>query len=248
MNTPPLIRALSEASSKASSSRIRVLLADESHMDCQLLKNALGRFRFRLEIVACAISCAEIAECTKARPVDVALVSESLQGGNLAGFQALHELQTFFPRIRVIMLLKSATRDLVVDAFRAGAEGVVCRAEPISVLCKCIQSVHKGQIWVNSDQLHFILEAFMSSVPLRVISSNGRYLLSQREDEVANLVAEGMTNREVAQKLGVSEHTVSNYLFRMYEKLGVSSRVELVRYVLKYGRTSEGLASKPKTD
>jgi two-component system, NarL family, nitrate/nitrite response regulator NarL len=168
----------------------------------------------------------------RTHPADVALVGESLQGGSFAGFQALNELQASFPALRVIILLKSATRDLVVDAFRAGAEGVVCRTEPIQVLCKCIQTVHKGQIWANSHQLHFILEALISSTPLRVVNSKGRYLLAQREDEVANLVAEGMTNREIAQKLGVAEHTVGNYLFRIYEKLGISSRVELALYVI----------------
>jgi DNA-binding NarL/FixJ family response regulator len=66
-----------------------------------------------------------------------------------------------------------------------------------------------------------------------MVNAKGRYVLAQREDEVANLVAEGMTNREVAQKLGVAEHTVSNYLFRIYEKLGISSRVELALYVVR---------------
>lgn len=205
-------------------------------MGCQLLKNALSRFRFRFEVVACATSCFEIVEYVSKNPLDIALVSESLDGGLFAGFQALNELQTSFPNVRVIMLLKSSPRDLVVDAFRAGAKGVVCRTEPLRLLCKCIQTVHKGQVWANSHQLHFVLEALMTSTPLRVIDSKGRYLLAHREDEVANLVAEGMTNREVAQKLGVAEHTVGNYLFRIYEKLGISSRVELVLYVLKQSR------------
>jgi two-component system, NarL family, nitrate/nitrite response regulator NarL len=230
-----LIPSLSEALSPASSSRIRVLIADETSMGCQLLKNALGRFRFRMEVVACATSCSEIAESVNSMPIDVALVSESLHGGTFEGFQALSELQASFPGVRVIMLLKSATRDLVVDAFRAGAKGVVCRTEHIRVLCKCIQTVHKGQIWANSHQLHFILEALKTSTPLRVINSKGSYVLAPREDEVASLVAEGMTNRQIAQKLGVAEHTVSNYLFRIYDKLGISSRVELVLYVLKQG-------------
>ena len=207
-------------------------------MGCQLLKSALTRSRFRFEVVACATSCPEIVKSMSARPVDVVLVSESLQGGPFAGFQALNELQAAFPAVRVIILLKSAPRDLVVDAFRAGVEGVICRTEPIQVLCKCIQTVHKGQIWANSHQLHFILEALMISTPLRMVNSGGRYLLAPRENEVANLVAEGMTNREIAQKLGVAEHTVSNCLFRMYEKLGISSRVELVLYLLKQGRRS----------
>jgi len=68
---------------------------------------------------------------------------------------------------------------------------------------------------------------------LHVTSATGRRLLAKREEEVVNLVAEGLTNRDIAQKLGISEHTVSNYLFRVYEKLGISSRVELVLYVLR---------------
>ncbi len=207
-------------------------------MGCQLLKNELKRCRFRFEVVACATSCSEITECMIAGAVDVALVGERLHGGAFEGFQALSELQRSFPAVRVIMLLMSATRELVVDAFRAGAKGVVCRNEPIGLLGKCIQTVHKGQIWANSHQLHFILEALMTSTPLRLVNSKGRYLLAHRENEVANLVAEGMTNPQIAQKLGVSEHTVSNYLFRIYEKLGISSRVELVLYVFKQGRRS----------
>jgi DNA-binding NarL/FixJ family response regulator len=70
--------------------------------------------------------------------------------------------------------------------------------------------------------------------PVRYRSqSNGHRLLGRREEEVARLVAEGMANREIAEKLHLSEHTVSNYLFRIYEKLGISSRVELVLYVLR---------------
>jgi len=169
------------------------------------------------------------------------LLSARLEGGPFAGFEALYEVQTSFPGVRAIMLLNATSRDLVVDAFRTGAEGVICKTEPIRVLSKCIQAVHNGQIWANSHQLHLILEALMSSTRLRVTSSRGRHLLAQREDEVANLVAEGMTNREIGQKLGVAEHTVSNYLFRIYEKLGLSSRVELVLYLFKRRPQHSGL-------
>ena len=215
------------------SQRIRVLIADETPMSCQLLKSALARSRFRFEIVSCVINRADFIAFLREHPVDVTLVSESLQDGSFVGFELLNELRVSFPAIRVIVLLKAASRDLVIDAFRAGAEGVFCRTEPIQALCKCIQAVHEGQIWANSDQLHFVLEALIDATPLRVIDSKRRYLLARRENEVANLVAEGMTNREAAQKLGVGEHTVSNYLFRIYEKLGISSRVELALYVVR---------------
>lgn len=225
--------ALGGQPSAPRSQRIRVLIADETPMSCQLLKSALARSRFRFEVVACASNRAAFTSFLKEHPVDVTLVSESLQDGSFVGFELLNELRVSFPAIRVIILLKTASRDLVIDAFRAGAEGVFCRTEPIHALCKCIQAVHEGQIWANSDQLRFVLEALIDATPLRVIDSKRRYLLAQRENEVANLVAEGMTNREAAQKLGVGEHTVSNYLFRIYEKLGISSRVELALYVVR---------------
>jgi two-component system nitrate/nitrite response regulator NarL len=77
------------------------------------------------------------------------------------------------------------------------------------------------------------LDAFANSPPLRLATARGRSLLTKREGDVVKLVIEGYTNRDVAEKLGLTEHTVSNYLFRVYEKLGISSRVELVLYSLK---------------
>lgn len=108
-----------------------------------------------------------------------------------------------------------------------------CRAEPLQTLSKCIHAVHQGQIWANSSQLRSVLEAFANATPLSVTNAQGRSLLTKREMDVVTLVVDGASNRDVAAKLGLTEHTVSNYLFRIYEKLGISSRVELVLYSLK---------------
>lgn len=213
--------------------RIRVLIADETPLSCQLLRDALARSCSRFEIIACTSSRTEFTRLLNLHNTDVVLVSESLGDGSFEGIDLVNELRVSFPATRVIMLLKSASRDLVIDAFRAGAEGVFCKTEPIRALSKCIQVVHRGQIWANTDHLHFILEALISATPLRVVDSRGRYLLAPKENEIANLVAEGLTNREVAKKLEVTEHTVSNHLFRIYEKLGISSRVELALYVVR---------------
>jgi DNA-binding NarL/FixJ family response regulator len=101
------------------------------------------------------------------------------------------------------------------------------------MLCKCIQAVHKGQIWANSSHLNVLLAMLVQTPPARVVNAKGLNLLAEREGQVVNLVADGLTNREIASRLGLSEHTVSNYLFRIYNKLGVSNRVELVLYVMK---------------
>jgi two-component system, NarL family, nitrate/nitrite response regulator NarL len=217
----------------ASSQRIGLLVSDDNAIGCQLLKNALTRSRSRFSVVGCAVTHAGIFDSMKSQEVDIALINENLEDGPLVGFRVLSDLRISYPKTRTIILVKSARHDLVVDAFRGGAKGVFCRGEPLEVLCKCIQSVHKGQIWANSTQLQNVLDALVSATPLRTVNFQRQLLLTKREDEVVNLVVDGLTNRQVAQKLGLTEHTVSNYLFRIYEKLGISSRVELVLYTLK---------------
>jgi DNA-binding NarL/FixJ family response regulator len=231
--TQPTSVTLQEKSPAVRTPRISILLADETRMGCQLLKNALTRSNPRFRVVECATTREEIVEALGGREVDVALVSADLADGALVGFHILGELRSAFPRTRLILLLKSGAEDLVVDAFRGGAKGVFCKTEPIQSLRKSILAVFKGQVWANSRQLHLILEALVNTSPMRVKGAQKTALLAKREDEVAGLVAAGLSNREAAEKLGLSEHTVSNYLFRIYEKLGISSRVELVLYILK---------------
>jgi two-component system nitrate/nitrite response regulator NarL len=233
MATANLSAPLSGGHSAAHSQAISLLISDDTPLGCQLLREIFVRSRFSFKVVACAVSRGQILDAMKAHHVDVALISENLEDGPLAGFRVLNDLRLSYPKTRVVMLLRSGRDELVVDTFRGGAKGVFCRAETWQGLCKCIQSVHKGQVWVSSHQMHSLLEALVTAMPLRLVNSQGKKLLTRREDDVVKQVAEGLSNREVAHKLGLAEHTVSNYLFRIYEKLGISSRVELVLYALK---------------
>ncbi len=128
------------------------------------------------------------------------------------------------------MLLASRERELVVDAFRCAAHGVIFRDEPLS---KCIHAVHRGQVWAISEHLGYLLEALARMKPMNLQDARGANLLSKREETVARLVAEGLTNREISNELRLSEHTVRNYLLGIFDKLGVSSRVGLVLYCLQ---------------
>jgi two-component system nitrate/nitrite response regulator NarL len=196
-----------KTSNSLSDAELATLVNQETLVGSQLLKKVLTRSRFRFDAVACVINRSEIIQSLSARSIEVALVNESLQDGPFMGFQVLNELRASFPDTKVIILLKSAPRDLVVDAFRAGAKGVFCKAEPIQALCKCIVAVHNGQIGANNQQLHFILEALVSATPLRVIDFQRRYLLAKREDDVANLVTEGLPIRR-RQRSSVSASTL----------------------------------------
>jgi len=217
-------------------------------LNCQLVEAALRRKRNRVSVVASTVESRRALSLLKLTEPDVALVSAQLQEGPLEGYHLLRELRGTGTRTRTVMLLDSRDRQLVIDTFRAGARGVVFRDEPVETLCKCIHAVHNGQVWANSQQLGYVLDALTETMPLRLRDARGVPLLSKREEDVAKLVAEGMTNREIAGKLRLSEHTVRNYLFHIFEKLGVSTRVELVLYCLQERqRAAARAASASKT-
>jgi DNA-binding NarL/FixJ family response regulator len=131
------------------------------------------------------------------------------------------------------MLIPDSERDLVVDAFRGGARGVFCRFQSIKLLPKCIRTVHEGQIWADTRNLVYLLDFLTQLKPLRLIKPGGGMArLTPREAEVVQLLADGLSTRDISQKLALSEHTIRNYLSAIYDKLGVSSRVELALYAV----------------
>jgi two-component system nitrate/nitrite response regulator NarL len=217
---------------------IRVLAADANRMNSQLLAAALERDkRFHvLEPVSDARGI--IATVAKEKPT-VVVISAELDDDKRKGFEIARELHASHSETRVVMLLDSSERSQVVEAFRTGARGVFSRSESLTSLARCIQCVSEGQIWANSKELRYILEALGEALPLRVVDTRGAALLSRREVEVVRCVAEGLSNREIAQRLGLTEHTVKNYLFRIFDKLGVSKRVEVVLYAYSLGSAAE---------
>ena len=141
------------------------------------------------------------------------------------------------------LLFYNPERNLVADAFRAGAKGVYCISQStFKSLCRCVEQVHAGQIWANSSELAEVLRALSELAPMRVINADGMRLLTNREEEVVRLVAKGLQNREVARELNLSEHTIRNYIFHVFDKLGVSSRVELVLYAASCAKSEQTAA------
>ncbi len=214
-----------------SSDRVRVLIADADAMGGQLIASALKRCRDQFDVVALASSEQEVLHHSHGKKPDVVVLGTALDEGPNSGFAVLEKMRATQPSVKCVMLLHSLDRDIVVQSFRSGARGIFSRRDPFKSLAKCIRCVHDGQIWVNNEQIEYILEAFAPVKP-RLAKTNGMSLLTPREQAVTALVAEGMKNREIAQALQVTDHTVSNYLYHIFDKLGVSSRVELILYAL----------------
>ena len=218
--------------------KVTVLVAEATRMDCQLVSDAIESHN-RFRVIGCATSSAGIISGVRKAQPKVVVISTRLQDGAFAGLLALRELRKLHARSRIIVLLDNDERELVVEAFLNNARGVFCRIGSSAELLKCIQSVHNGQIWVSNAQLEYIVEALMQTPALGGIDGRVMTLLSKREEEIARLVAEGLSNRDVADKLGLSQHTVKNSLSRIFAKLGISTRIELVLYILSQAKRSD---------
>ena len=210
---------------------IRVLAADSTSMNTQMLVEALARDG-QFAMAGSPPKPAEILSQTRREHPHIALISARQGDNGAAGFELCRDICSSSPATRVIMLLDSSERTTVIEAFRSGARGVFFRTESLKLLAKCILCVHGGQVWASSGELHYLLEAIAEPVSLRFSGLTGKALLSARELDVVRCVAEGLSNREIAHRLTLREHTVKNYLFRIFDKLGVSSRVEVVLYAL----------------
>jgi len=223
-----------------SGERIRVFVADANAMACQLMVRALEQSREPFEVVGSASDPAEILKRLGENPSDVAIISAALENGASTGLGVVNEVRTSYPHTHIIVLADSPERALVVEGFRAGADGVFSRAEAFEMLCRCIRAVHDGQIWADRNQQRFIIEALAMGQRQPIKGANGANLLTKREDELVRLVAEGLSNREISRRLGLTEHTVRNYLFRIFNKLGTSNRLELALYVIKQRAAHSG--------
>ncbi len=217
--------------SDPSQGSIRVLLADSTRIHAQLLADALKRDP-RLTVIGSACNTKEIIEFSSAKNLDVLVISCQLEEEPLKGLDVLRQVRAFMPLLRAVVLMDSSRQETVIEAFRAGAQGVFIRHESVETLCKCVRQVHEGQVWANGEQVSFALAALAAAPAVRAVGANGLDLLSKRELEVVRSLAEGLTNREIAERLGLSQHTIKNYLFRVFDKLGVSSRMELLYLTL----------------
>jgi DNA-binding NarL/FixJ family response regulator len=210
---------------------INVLIVAQDNITAELLTNAFSHGRSNFAVTTLIGTSRTVSDKLPRCKSDVALISEELEDGPQAGFKILQKLQDSNHGTPAIMLLKSSRANSVIGAFREGARGVFYRNASLKALSKCIRTVHLGQLWVGNEDLEHLVDALHHTKPIHITDATGVGLLTEREEEVVRLVADGMKNRAIAEKLNVTEHSIRNYLYRIFEKLGVSTRVELILYV-----------------
>ncbi len=213
---------------------VRVCLRDTTRMATQLLADVFRRDK-RFEVVDLADRPEEFVPGN----VDVAVVS--CAPARSEELELLRRLRGLEPSVKPVALMDEPGPSDVLQVFRAGARGIFCRSSSYKLLPKCVLKINNGHIWATQSQLEVLADAVGRPFPMPLLNANGVALLAPREQHVVYWVAEGLGNREIAQRMQLSEHTVKNYLFRIFDKLGVSSRAELVLYASSHA----GVRSEP---
>jgi DNA-binding NarL/FixJ family response regulator len=218
-----------------------VLLVDSKPIEHQLLAGALRHQGFEVLSHNTEVSALSLGFGTSGAGVIIVSCARASGDSDMSALRSFHISHPLVPKIA---MLESDDRETVVKAFRSGARGIFCLAEAsFSLLCQCILQVQQGEISASTQQLNYLLDSVCQVPGVRVVDASGQHLLTYREEQVVALVADGLTNRDVASELGLSEHTVKKYLFRIFDKLGISNRVELVLYAVHHGLPQTALAA-----
>jgi DNA-binding NarL/FixJ family response regulator len=224
----------------ASPSVIKVMVANLPVMLCELLQNAFEAVP-DIQIVTPVNDVQHLLNGARPVPVDVILVGSSRMDSRIesrmehphGAVSILQSLPEFYKNARVVVLTQDPDYAEVISLFRAGAKGIFGSADlRFELLCKCIRCVHQGQIWAKNELLAHLVSSLSHPRSTNVIDRHGKPLLTTREQQVLHFLSDGLSNSELATVLKLSEHTIKNHLFRIYDKLGVSNRMEAVLYAL----------------
>ena len=203
----------------------RVLLADDHEIVVEGLRRILEA-RFEL-VGAIGDGRALLEEAERLQP-DVIVTDITMP--TLNGLDAVRQLKRRGVRAKVVFLTMHGDTDLATEAFRAGASGYVLKSSAGRELVEGIETVLDGRVYLTPKIQQGVLEAFV-----RAGGEPGKATieLTQRQREVLQLVAEGLTMKEIASTLDISARTVETHKYDLMERLGVKTTAELIQYAIK---------------
>jgi len=206
---------------------IRVILADS-----QAIYRVGIRKIFALEddlrVVAQADSLENLRLAIERYPSDIVL----LEGGLLAGTSnIIPELLRAAPDVKLIVQAVAADENQTVELYRRGVRGIVSRSISPDLLVRCVRRIAAGETWIDNQSVSWVIEAYRAQASA-LVSPRSQPKLSPKEMAIITCITQGKLNKEIAYQLGTTEQVIKNYLRKIYDKLGVSDRLELALYCL----------------
>jgi two-component system, NarL family, nitrate/nitrite response regulator NarL len=219
---------------------VRILIADDHPIFRDGLKRLLeseGEFKVIGE------ACDGVEAVTMARQLIPEIMLLDLAMPRRQGLETLRELASDARSVRVILLTAAAEKEQIVEALQLGARGVVLKDSATQILLKSIRAVMNGEYWVGRESVSNLVQYLRTLVtPASAFPQRNKYRLTPRELEIIAAVVAGFANKEIAQYFKISEDTVKHHLSNIFDKIGVSSRLELALFAV-----NQSLPFKPIT-
>ena len=207
----------------------RILIADDHPIFRDGLKRLLeseGGF----QVVGEACDGAEAVKMVRQLKPDIMLLDLAMPGRS--GLEALRDMITDTTSVRVILLTAAAEKEQIVEALQLGARGVVLKDSATQILLKSIRAVMNGEYWVGRESVSNLVQYLRGLVGSTNTARQRRYGLTPRELEIVSAVVAGYANKEIAEHFKISEDTVKHHLSNIFDKVGVSTRLELALFAV----------------
>jgi two-component system, NarL family, response regulator NreC len=208
---------------------IRILIADD-HTIVRSGVRLLLEAEPDIEVVGEALEGNQAIDLAASLQPDVILMDIAMPG--MDGLEATRMIKTSFPEIQVLVLTMHRSDEYFFQILEAGASGYLLKGADTSDLVKAVRFVHRGEVFLYPTMAQKLLREFFNRTKP---DSYHESQLSPREKEILRLVADGYSNKEIAEKLVISSSTVHSHLSNSMEKLGLKSRRELIQYARKHG-------------
>jgi DNA-binding NarL/FixJ family response regulator len=208
---------------------IRVVLADSQAVYRVGIRQIFG-LEDDIRVVAQADSLENLRVAIKRQPSDVVLVEGELFTGATS---SISELLRIAPDIKLIVQILSADEDQTVELYRRGIRGIISRSISPDLLVRCVRRIASGETWIDNYAVKWVIEAYRAQ-GTALASQRTQPRLSPKETAIITCITKGMRNKEIAFQMGTSEQVIKNYLRKIYDKLGVSDRLELALYCLHH--------------
>jgi DNA-binding NarL/FixJ family response regulator len=206
---------------------IRIILADS-----QAIFRVGIRKIFALEddlrVVAQADSLESLKASIERYPTDVVLVEGVLLASSI---NTIPELLAVAPDIKLIVQSPVNDENHTVELYRRGVRGIISRSISPDLLVRCVRRIAAGETWIDNQSVNWVIEAYRAQAAA-LVNPRSQPRLSPKEMAIITCITQGKRNKEIAYQLGTTEQVIKNYLRKIYDKLGVSDRLELALYCL----------------
>ena len=206
---------------------VRLILADSQAIYRVGISRILA-LEENIRVVAQADSLEHLRVAIERHPTDVVLVEGALLTGATG---SIPELLRIAPGIKFITQAESTDEGQTVELYRCGVRGIISRSISPDLLVRCVRRIATGETWIDNQALNWVIEAYRAQESA-LLSPRAQLHLSPKEKAIIACVTEGKRNKEIAFELRTTEQVIKNYLRKIYDKLGVSDRLELALYCL----------------